>query len=52
MSGLELELGGCDGGVEGRNGHLVDRLSVLIAKYSMSAKRARMRGWQEASFED
>ena len=33
MSELELELAGCDGGVEGRNGHLVDRLFALIAKW-------------------
>lgn len=29
---LELEMAGCDGGVEGRNGHLVDRLVAYIAK--------------------
>lgn len=33
MSELDLELVGCDGGVEGRNGHLGDRLFACIAKW-------------------
>jgi hypothetical protein len=33
MSDLELELAGCDGGVEGRKGHLVDRRFAFIAKW-------------------
>lgn len=32
MSDLDMEPVGCDGGVEGRNGHLVERLFACIAK--------------------
>lgn len=58
MSDLDLEPAGCDGGVEGRNGHLVERLFACIAKVvrqacgMRDAARCKLRGlWGAGSAE-